>query len=652
MQKRCQIVGVLLASLLLAGSSVLSISAEGKGPVLYFDVSEGERETLVDKSGNGNNGVVCGAKLEKENGKYALDFDGIDDYVEVRDSTALRFDKEFTLEVMVKPCKVLKEKGSGMLRLLAGKDGEYWSPESAFGLYVKEGQSGGFSGYARYGSRNATNQNDIYAVSCPVREPETWHKVCLVKTDTKLKMFVDSMFMAETKVPEKIIASGRPLRIGGNQGRFFKGFIREVRLFDYAREIKCDSWRSPRKFESSKLMRLVRQVKNICWRFEKKMILPRIVMVTSLDGFISSTPLLDVTAKQIKPLNDSPFDGITFALMDHYSAQPPVDKDVIMKKVAELKKISSRPVWVRVNMNRIYQRAKLPSAGYCTTYYDEKQPKTKLSCRGLSVDEVQRQSTPCFASIKAVDIYDEAGALSDFYRLWELGLIFAGRMRSGIILDMEDYHGLDAYSVAKVAKAQGKSSEEVIQRCREIGANLADIAAKTYPETPVIALFTLMAEIDRDGGKTIAHICEGMLMRAKEKRIPLKLIEGGEWEVGYVNKTIEGLEAKIARRWYWYRPWLERFPDNFFLGGTITLWDDPSKLSAWTKADAGENNPFKSLEDFKPFLKALFSNYDYIWIYQPTCIDYKPYDPEIAPAFHRKLEKVIDETAREMVNDL
>lgn len=136
-------------------------------------------------------------------------------------------------------------------------------------------------------------------------------------------------------------------------------------------------------------------------------------------------------------------------------------------------------------------------------------------------------------------------------------------------------------------------------------------------------------------------------MRAGERQVPLKLIDGGETDIGYVNRTLDGLKTKIASRWFLYQPWLEKFPRHLSLGGTITLWDDPSKISGWAKADAGEGGPFQSLKDFKPFLKELFANHDYLWVYQPMCIDYKPYDPSIAPGFHQKLNALMDEVLKE-----
>ncbi|MDD2710675.1 MAG: hypothetical protein PHV34_22070 [Verrucomicrobiae bacterium] len=391
------------------------------------------------------------------------------------------------------------------------------------------------------------------------------------------------------------------------------------------------------------------EAKDASFKPKKTRKTPYLLMVTSMDEGISGTALLDVKKETAGLFNNSPFDGFALNLWDLYSAQPLPDEQTVMAKVGELKAATTKEVWPRVNLNRIYQR--LPKCHY----FDEKwkmEDVAKLPKQGtVAVNDVRRQSTPYFSRIKGVDLYDEAGALSDFYGIWRMALKFSRAMGSGIWFDMEDYHGL-AYYVRDVAEAQGKTGGEIVEAYQRAGARLADIAEKEYPEVAIVTAFTLLSNPNFSGQGYYAgpaYLIQGMLMRAKQKNIPLRIYEGGEAEINYVNRTVDGLRAKIAKRWALYLPWLERFPGSLALGGTITLWDDVSKVSGWPKEDAGKPNPFQSLGDFKPFLKELYANYDYIWLYQPMCIDYKPFDPKIAPKFHGKLGKVIDEVKGELI---
>ena len=375
----------------------------------------------------------------------------------------------------------------------------------------------------------------------------------------------------------------------------------------------------------------------------KKTKAPYILMVTSFDSTISSTPMLDIEPEIIRLLNGSPFDGVTFNLIDIYSGQPLPDEKSVIFKAKQLKTISKKDLWVRVNINRIYERDKKHP------YYEsghKKEDLAKLPMKGISAGEVRKLSTAYFDKINGMDIYDEEGALSDFYKIWRLSLKFSRVMKSGIVLDFEPYHNKEVkYTVSKIASKQRRSVDEVKERLKNIGVHLADIAADEYPSVTVISLFTYLNNTKYDIPN---YISRGILKGAKENNISLKLVEGGETDINYINKSLDILKEKINRRLLIYHDLLYEYSDNFHLGGTITVWDDPSKIRGWAKEKAGVESPFKSLEDFKPYLKELFSNYNYIWIYAPMVTDYNPFDLNSAPEFNKKLERVIKDVLKEI----
>ena len=96
----------------------------------------------------------------------------------------------------------------------------------------------------------------------------------------------------------------------------------------------------------------------------------------------------------------------------------------------------------------------------------------------------------------------------------------------------------------------------------------------------------------------------------------------------------------MREREEFYEPWLARFP-QFSLGGTITVWDDPARISGWVKARSRQSADFPSMEAFEPFLAELLAAYRVTWIYVPMIIGHNPFDAGTAPPYNRKLATVL-----------
>jgi len=373
---------------------------------------------------------------------------------------------------------------------------------------------------------------------------------------------------------------------------------------------------------------------------------PYILMVSSLDTDIGSTPLLNITEDTIHVLNNSAFDGIALNLIDMYTAGHVPDDQVAVQKSNELMKICNKNIWVRVNFNRIYERS--TENNYYKNGYT-KQDLEKLSYaeqKALSITKLREMSTPYFANIKGFDIFNSESSLSEFYDIWRLSLKLSKLLSSGLVFDFENYHSREIkYSISKLAEKQETTPEKIIEALRQIGYRLAEISAEVNPKATIIFLFTLYNRLIDETGYYLApvYICDSMLSRLKENNVPLKIVDAGEDDLQYINLSLSTLKTKIAQRDSIYSDWLITFKDNFYLGGIITLWDDPSKLSGWVKKKAGEDNPFHSLMDFRFHLKSLFDAYHYSVIYVPRCIGYKPFNATLSQPFNGKLQTLIDE---------
>jgi hypothetical protein len=598
-------------------------------PALEFDFSEAKGNVLHDKSGGGNNGVIHGAKWVQDPSEgTCLEFDGIDDYVDVPFKNSIFKGDEFTIEILVKPGLNVKKKGFGVYRLLLGQDGAFWNKDSVLGISAVEDRNN-LQVYFRYGPENTKKNNQVVTSAQIPISPNVWQKVTWIKSKTAIKLYVNSMPVAFQGIGDKkMISSRAPIRIGGVPTRYFKGTFKNIKIYDRALKIE-------EKTVKTKI---------------KKQRKPYLLMATSMDESISSTPLLDIQDELIKVFNDSPYDGISLNLLDIYSGQPVIDEATLMEKAKKLKAISKVDIWPRINVNRIYQRKE----NHCYNTKVDNDAAEKIPATGYPVWKARRESTNYFTKIKGVDICNGTGALDDFYDMWRKGLKFSKFMDSGIVLDFEDYNsGYIGYKVFEIARVQNKPVDEVIKHLIKMGVRIADIVNEEYPDVVIITFFFNFSKIKYVEGKAYypayAYIAQGILMRAKEKNIPLTIVEGGETEIHYVNRTVAGLKHNILRRRFYYAPWLKRFPE-LKLGGTITLWDDASKVCAWTKTDAGTPNPFQSLNDFVPFLRELFQNYDYVWFYQPMCVDYKPFSMkniEYSRKFHEKLDKAVEKALEE-----
>ena len=86
--------------------AMLCVSARAKpqnGLVARWDFDEGKGDVLHDRSGNSNHGKIHGAKWAKIGAGYALDFDGVDDYVDCGKGPNLDITGPVTLEAWVFP---------------------------------------------------------------------------------------------------------------------------------------------------------------------------------------------------------------------------------------------------------------------------------------------------------------------------------------------------------------------------------------------------------------------------------------------------------------------------------------------------------------------------------------------------------------------
>lgn len=342
--------------------------------------------------------------------------------------------------------------------------------------------------------------------------------------------------------------------------------------------------------------------------------LPYILLVTFYTG-----PLNDFGTRKLEALDGSPYEGVAVPLVKAYDTKRYKYED-FKGAVAKLKGADGTAVWPWVFFNRFVGYEEGGRAG---------SPESKHVY---------------FSSIRGMDLYDEWGALGDFYDLWKTSLRIARDLGSpGIVADPETYNNYDAYKVSYVAEKTGKTKEEVKERLREIGRELGRIADETYPGATIWFLFTGLGNpmktlnpFDEDDYRTVTYIIEGMLSHAAKNESALTVVSGGEVSLGYCSRSLGGLKSKVASRRKSFAKSLAAYP-NLKLGGTIAPWNDSGARTGWMRTGDCGSSELKTAGDFKPLIKQLAASYGYVWIYAAKAAGYNPYRRGEAGAWNKEV---------------
>ena len=315
--------------------------------------------------------------------------------------------------------------------------------------------------------------------------------------------------------------------------------------------------------------------------------------------------LSDPAVSKVRMLNDSPYQGVAVMLRCAYSPQKLHERD-FSASVRLLRLGSKKDIWPWVFFNRFI----------CVKAGDESTPY---------VDGTELAKP--FKPIRGMDLYNEGGALEDFYHTWEIALKTARKLGSpGIILDTEPYNNYLTGELPYLAKLRSTPVEQVRQRLEVIGSELTDLADRTYPEATIWILATELTT--KPVLRTLAshmtltryhpsgsYIIKGMLKRAVEKDSKLKFISGGQEGLGYCHHTLEEMARKIQQRQEKFEPLLQAYR-NLSLAGTIVMWDKAESKSGYFATNPTcRDSTIKSLPEFEPLLKLLFTHYRYNWIY-------------------------------------
>jgi serralysin len=209
---------------LLDAQGVVSIADDDAlipGLVAAYGFDENAGATAADATGNGHTGTIAGATWTTAGHTgNALSFDGVNDMVSVADSALLDVTR-VTLMAWVRPTltdnwrsAILKERTGGL----------------AYALYAEDGAARP-AAYVNLGQADDREAKGTLALTV-----NTWTHLTMTFDGTALRVYQNGVLVRTANFTGNIVASGSPLRIGGNAvwGEFYAGLMDDVRVFNRA----------------------------------------------------------------------------------------------------------------------------------------------------------------------------------------------------------------------------------------------------------------------------------------------------------------------------------------------------------------------------------------------------------------------------------
>jgi tetratricopeptide (TPR) repeat protein len=197
-------------------------NAQLSGLVGWWKFDESEGTTAADSSGNGNNGTLHGnPRWQPSAGKVggALEFDGVDDYVNCSNDASLDTAGKITLSLWVKT----NDSGNS-------EDNE-WVSKGDHTYAIKHKSNNNIEFFIYDGDWYTA----WYAVDSSFNG--VWHHVAGTYDGSALKLYVDGMLQATTAHVGSIETGTNNLYLGENSeatGRFYAGAMDDVRIYNYA----------------------------------------------------------------------------------------------------------------------------------------------------------------------------------------------------------------------------------------------------------------------------------------------------------------------------------------------------------------------------------------------------------------------------------
>ncbi|MCK4357911.1 MAG: hypothetical protein KAW92_04085, partial [Candidatus Cloacimonetes bacterium] len=225
----------------------VELTGSETGLIGYWKFNEGSGTTAYD-SANGYDGSlnnmdpinswILTCLIDDSQGS-ALDFDGIDDYVEIPDDNSLDLTTNYTIETWIKPESFSSLAGMVTKYHIAGSNG----------YLLRLHSDAPYTGFCF---------DEMYT-STGILEQDNWYHIAAVNDNGTRKIYLNGVEQTLTGTPLTVAANSDPVCLGVDYldaGRYFNGDMDEVRIWNVARTRQeiCQSMHSTLEGTESNLV--------------------------------------------------------------------------------------------------------------------------------------------------------------------------------------------------------------------------------------------------------------------------------------------------------------------------------------------------------------------------------------------------------------
>jgi hypothetical protein len=210
-------------------SAIVVFNVFNNGLVAAYGFNENSGTIVNDNSGNGNNGALTNGPTWSSSGKYgaAINFDGINDFINVADANSLDLTNRMTVEAWVYAndltgykTAVCKENGTTTL---------------AYALSPNNNNANGSSSQ-RPNARVRIGSTMTTVTGSTKLSANTWTHIASTYDGSVLRLYINGTLTSSASVTGNITVTTSPLCIGGSTAlaQYFAGMVDEVRIYNRA----------------------------------------------------------------------------------------------------------------------------------------------------------------------------------------------------------------------------------------------------------------------------------------------------------------------------------------------------------------------------------------------------------------------------------